>query len=588
MAADFPLNIVIQTVDKATKGLDSVGGNIAKLGEKATKMGRSMTRNVTLPIVAIGAASVKAYADFETGMGNVATLIDTNTESLSDMGKRVQEIGRRTPVDLNDLTAGLYKVRSAGVSVEDQFTVLEGSARLAVAGLGTTEEAAHSVASALKAFQLEGTNAENVYDNLFTAVKHGNTTLSELSVGFGAVAGKMNDAGIEFDEYMAAVSAMTTTGLKAAQAHTQMRAAVDGLSKGSKPLNKIFKELGAKSFKELIQQSGGVVPAMAKIREVVGEGEGKMLKLVGSTEAAAAIMSVTGTTFEAYTETMADMRDGISEVDAGFDKQAKTTASRMKMMKNSLASVGIQIGEILIPVLEKLSEKLSAAIEWWHGLDQGTKNTIVKYTGIAAVIGPALMAFGKMATVIGTVTTALRKLYVFAAANPITALAAVIGIAALSIYENWEDFDAFFKLIWEKVVAVFEAAYEKIKPIIDAVKEGMGIIADAAAYAQGKQTRSDKFDEEVANNTIRINHQRRIWAAQAERMARENEAGRASDAEFDRKFAEADARARERIANNENKVTIVVENPGGAPVKVKQASGNRGVNLKTGPQVGGI
>lgn len=79
-------------------------------------------------------------SSFEKGMSNVATLIDTNTENLGQMSDAVIEIGRRTPVALTDLTQGLFDMRSAGIGAEDAMRLLEGSARLGVAALGTTAE----------------------------------------------------------------------------------------------------------------------------------------------------------------------------------------------------------------------------------------------------------------------------------------------------------------------------------------------------------------------------------------------------------------------------------------------------------------
>ena len=85
---------------------------------------------------------------------------------------------------------------SAGVSAGDAMGVLNDSARLAVAGLGTTKEAVDIATSAINAFGLQGDKAAGVYDVVFTAIKNGKTTLSQLSQGFGAVAGTVAQAGV--------------------------------------------------------------------------------------------------------------------------------------------------------------------------------------------------------------------------------------------------------------------------------------------------------------------------------------------------------------------------------------------------------
>ena len=439
-------------------------------------------------------------------MSNVATLVDESTESMADMSKQVLGIGRRVPVALDDLTAGLYSTRSAGIAAGDAMDVLERSARLGVAGLSSTDDAVNIVTSSLNAFKLEGAEAEGVYDVLFTAVKHGKTDLSQLGSGFGAVAGKMSDAGIEFDEYIASVSALTTTGLPAAQAHTQMRAAVDGLTKSSKPLSKIFRKLGTKDFKSLIQESGGVVPALQKVRDAVGGSEAKMRALIGSSEGSAAAMSVTGTTYQAFTETLADMRDGISEVDKGFEKQNRTAASGWKKTKSSLISAGVAMGKILIPALQLASEKIMALSNWFEGLSDSTKKWIVRIAAVVAVLGPALIVMGKLVAAISMITKAIKVMSLAMAANPVAALAIVIGAAALSIYSNWEDFEDFFALLWDGVKAIFSGAWDFIEGIIARFMRGVDKIktaaADVKAYISGDETSGDKAATAAKNKRI--------------------------------------------------------------------------------------
>ncbi len=507
---NFPLSITLRTIDRATPGFAKLGEQLKsvstatdKIAKVSSRVGKTLATNLTLPIIAVGAASVSAMADFEKGMASVSTLVDTSAVDMKAWEAQVLAIGRRTPVSIGSLSDALYNVVSAGIDTADAMTVLEKSAQLGVAGLSSTNDAVNIVTSSINAFGLEGIKAANVYDVLFTAVKHGKTDLTKLGEGFGAVAGKMADAGIEFDEYISAVSALTTVGVPASQAHTQMRAAVDGLTKSSKPLSKIFKKIGTKDFKSLIKESGGVVPALARVREAVGGSESKMRALIGSSEGSAAAMSVTGGVFEAFTETLADMRDGISEVEKGFKKQSKTAAASWQKTKNSLVSAGVSIGKILTPALEGVADKLQSVSAWFESLDDDTKETLVTIAGVVAVVGPTLLVLGKLAGAISMVSKVIKVMSIAMAANPIAALAIVIGAAALSIYSNWETFEEFFSLLWGGVKSIFGDAWEYISGIVDkvigAVKEvteapgkmldaltGGGNVGDLMAKAKSK------------------------------------------------------------------------------------------------------
>lgn len=203
--------------DKMQNKIQSLSSNLESIGKVATIVGGSLT--------AIGAANLKLAGDFSAGMTNVATLIDTNVENFDAMKEEVLQIAKRTPVALDGLTSALYDIRSAGISANMQFEVLERSAQLGLTGLGSTSEAVDLVTSSLNAFSLKGEEASRVYDTIFKTVKYGKTTISGIAQGFGSVAGTVAASNIKLDDYLAAVAALTTTGQPAAQAHHQLKAA---------------------------------------------------------------------------------------------------------------------------------------------------------------------------------------------------------------------------------------------------------------------------------------------------------------------------------------------------------------------------
>jgi len=90
----------------------------------------------------------------------VSTVVDTNVESMDAMKNAVLDIAKKTPVALSDLTSALYDIRSAGISASMSMDVLEKSAQLGIAGLGSTAEAVDIVTSAINAFRLKGEDAE--------------------------------------------------------------------------------------------------------------------------------------------------------------------------------------------------------------------------------------------------------------------------------------------------------------------------------------------------------------------------------------------------------------------------------------------
>lgn len=504
--ADSDLTILLKMVDKTSKPIGNVGKALGHINSIATKVGASLTKNLTLPILAIGAASLKVFSDFESGMANVSTLVDTTTESMSDMSEQVQDIASRTPVAFGELTSALFDVRSASIPAADAMNVLERSAQLGVAGLGSTAQAARLAAGAINAWGLEGEDADRIFNTIFQTTKNGITTIAGLEQGFGAVAGKMAKAGLEADDYFASVAALTTTTLKASEAHTQMKAAIDGLEKSGKKTKKIFQKLGVKDFKELVKTSGGVTQAFRLISEAAGKQSGALKALIGSSEGAAAVQALAGAQGDKQIATLADMRKetiGLTDVQKAANKQFATSASKIKMAKNQMVTAGIKIGAILAPAILKLTEKVSDAVKWFGELDNDTKRMIVTVAGVLAVVGPSILIFAKMATAIGIVTTAIKLMTLAIITNPIGAAVAIIAGAAGLIITNWDTIGPFFKAIWGTIEIIFENAAAFINDIIDGIMAAVDRVKRAAgdikAHFSIEQTSGERAETKRAN-----------------------------------------------------------------------------------------
>lgn len=474
--------------DRFQRKIDNVSRSFTDIGKRSVVMGTGA--------VAAGGLMLKSAADFETGMSNVSTLIDTNVESLSAMNKEVLAIGKRTPVALDQLTSALYDIRSAGISADDQFRVLEKSAQLGVAGLGTTKEAVDLVTSSINAFKLAGSEQDKLYDNIFKTVKTGKTTISQLAQGFGAVAGTVAAAGIKIDDYLASVAALTTTGQPAAQAHTQMKAAIAGLTRGTKEQRAIFKALHAKDFNDLIKKSGSVVNAFSGINRVVKGNKSRLIELLGSVEAYNAVLSLTGNQNKAYADTINSMRYGADAFSEAYQKQLLTINAQMQRGRNLVQKIGIDLGTYLMPPFRKFLDCAESVMNKFDALPEGAKRFIalgtvasgiglLMFGGLSIGIGAAVKGFGNFlkayrtaalfmkrhrftaeVKVFRTLTTAIRGFGIALAGTPVGWIVAgitAIAVTGLLIYKYWKPIKAFFAGIWDGLRAELAPTFREIQ-----------------------------------------------------------------------------------------------------------------------------
>jgi TP901 family phage tail tape measure protein len=478
------LKAVEADAKKADDKIDDVGKGANGLKATLQDLGKTIAAAFAVQqLVSFGREAVNAAAAFDKSMSNIATLVDTNVESMDSMGASVRDLAKKTPVELGQLSSALYDVRSAGVSAEDAMAVLESSAQLGVAGLATTAEAANIMTSAVNAFAAEGLSAEQISDILFKTVKAGKTTLAELTAQFGGVAPAAAAAGVSLADLQASTAAITTLGTPAAAAQTQLKQALTEMQKPGKELSNIFQKLGAKDGIDLIKTSGGLGNAFKLIKEEAEASGMTVAQVTGSVETASAILALGGTVNESYTATLADMTTGANAVNVAFEKQAQTADAQFQLMQNAFQNIQIQLGQALMPALldgiETLNEFVSA-VDWqqvFGGIGDAYNEFIGPWREIFSALGEVFDLLTANSTT-GETTASVMD---------------AIGVAAKITSTPIRLIAKYIKALTENVLIPLITTGQKVITWFNEVREGGGFvgaifngIASAAGAVIGK------------------------------------------------------------------------------------------------------
>jgi len=408
MMNESKVGIIVEAQDRASKILKGVSSNATAMGKKMTSAGKTMTAGLTLPILAMGTAIVKVSMDFEKSMANVSTLVDTSVESMDDMSEKIRDIATRTPVALSDLTTALYDVRSAGIDASDAMSVLEASAKLGTAGLGTTKEATTLMTLAVNNFRDSGLTASEVADVMFKTVKNGITTVGQLSQSFGLVAPLAQATGISLQELQAATAALTQVNKSASISQNSLKAALVSLSKPTVQAQELLTKLGVTTFKGLVEKSGGMVNAFGAMQDAT-EGNTQMFaKAIGSGEALTSVISLLGGQSDSFQSSLLDMTEGANAVDEAYQKQLETFSAMFQLLKNNLSVAFLELGTELMPMIQKgaewLTEKIKILTEKWKTLSPETQKWLLILTGVIAIIPPLLIGLGLIVSAFSPIT----------------------------------------------------------------------------------------------------------------------------------------------------------------------------------------
>lgn len=169
--------------------------------------------------------------------------------------------------------------------------------------------------------------------------------------------------------------------------------------------------------------------------------------------------------------------------------------NKLRIMKEQAQQIGIQFGQILIPILEKLIAIIKPLMDRFQGLSKEQQEMIVKIALVAAAVGPVLLIVGKVVSVIGTITTAFGAVSgamaaaggasgaVGAAIAAITgpvgiAIAAVAGFIAIFVllFKNNETFRNSVITVWNQIKTIMAGVFEAIKLLIQTFVQVAGAI----------------------------------------------------------------------------------------------------------------
>lgn len=208
-------------------------------------------------------------------------------------------------------------------------------------------------------------------------------------------------------------------------------------------------------------------------------------------------------------EDLEDMRQiyhdlGMEISDSAIDSAVQFTDT-MDQIKRTLGSVGVELGAVLMPLLQQFAEwfiqegipkikefmgKITDLIKWFNDLDPGIQKLILGLVGLAAAIGPVMIVLSKVINIVPKVITGIKSLgtaLTFLTTNPIglviAAIAALIAIGVL-LWQNWDEVKAFAEKIWngikdffnktiDWIADFFKKSWESIKETVSKVMESI-------------------------------------------------------------------------------------------------------------------
>lgn len=470
----------------AAQTIKEAGAKIEEYGGKVSKVGETLTKNVTTPMAAAAAAGVAAFSAVDEGVDTIVTATGASGEALDGLVASYETIATSIPEELGDVASAVGEVNTrfhtTGEELEGQTTLFLQFAKITGGDVVSSVDSADKVlktfgktsddASGLlgmvaKAAQDTGINAQGLLDDVLAnsaTFKELNFSLEE-SVNFMAL---LDENGVESSTALAglkkAVVNLTDAGMSESEA---LQTVIDKI-----------KNAGSETEALTIAQETFGTKGAAEMATAIREGRLSLDDLSASMADYSTVVTDT------YNNTM----DGVDG--------ATTAANAAKI---AMSTLGETISDMLAPIFQRLTQLLIDAKARFDTLDDGQKQAVVTIGLIVAAIGPALVIIGKVITSVGTITTgvgslvgfvggtvvplitgtvmpALSGLWALMLANPISiviaAIAAIVAAFVL-LWNKCEGFRNFWINLFSSVKSTVVDAKNNVLSTFDGIKNGI-------------------------------------------------------------------------------------------------------------------
>ena len=554
MAKEFDISVLLKVTDKATAPLKNVGKQfqgmaapVRRLGERlqtlakradnvAKKMrdvGKSLMLRVTAPLMLAAGLATKASISFETAFTGVRKTVEATETQFAALKKELMDMALKIPLATQEIFGIGEAAGQLGITAKDIPKFTKVMADLAATTDIGSRDAAMSLARFAKVTKMPIADV----DRLGSTISYlGNTmaaTESEIVEMGMRLAGAGKLVGLTQPQIMGLGAALVSLGIRAEAGGTAF----------SQVMRKIDKEIGSGSdemkgfawvagqsigeFEKLWEKdaAGAIIKFVEGLGRVREEGinvnqvldalgmEGMRISdsLLRASGAGDSVREAMGKGNKAWKENIALVKEA--------ELRYKTTESQLIMAKTRAIQMAVAYGDILKPMLIKITKLIEPLVDLLGKLGPTTKIVLLALAGIAAMIPPILIGLSFLPFALKGIGITLT--FLSASFLPLLIAVAALATSAYLIIKHWKPIRAFFKDFFgwiaeesDKFVTNIQKVIDKILDITpDFFKKAVGLPIEAPPIA--KEMAKEMPTEKIEKLIKRL---RRSGAGYIERM----------------------------------------------------------------------
>lgn len=459
MADSFQLKAIITAVDQLSGPLKGMGKSLKGFQKEAS--------GIMMNAAAMGAAITSAFVipinqamQFESTMADVRKVVDFDTpQQFKQMGEDILKLSTQLPMTADGIGQIVAAGGQAGIARNELKQFATDAVKMGVAFDQTAEESGQMMAQWRTAFKMTQGDVVGLADKINYLGNTGPASAGKISdivtrIGpLGSVAGLASGEIAAMGATIAGMgveSEIAATGIKNFMLSlTSGKSATASQKKALKLLRINPSQLAADMQKD---SKGAMLKVLDSLAKVPKDNQSAVMNALFGKESLGAIaplltnLDLLRTNFKKVAET----QQYAGSMQKEYESRAATTANAVQLMKNQFTAASISIGDMFLPDIVKITQKIQPMIERFRQFAKANPEMIRS----TFKFGATLLGTGAAMGVVGKAFKTFDSIMKMSTMGKIVSLLVIAGGLIVS---NWDQIGPIVKEVWDKIDGAAQA-----------------------------------------------------------------------------------------------------------------------------------
>ncbi|UXN05268.1 phage tail tape measure protein [Bartonella sp. HY761] len=370
--SSYTSSLIIKLIDQASAPARIIGATLGRLqaSQQRTSAALAASQGAMLGAAAAGFGLYQALSKptqaaiaFEGALEDIAQKVDVPISQLQELGKEVRAVARATTLSAQEAASGIDVLAGMGASREDAMKLMDPIGKAATAYNAEVSDLAQAGYAALSNLKVPADQFAKALDAMAQAGKAGAFELKDMAQYFptlGAAYQGLGQTGVPAVADLSAALQIVRKGTgDSASAATNL---ANIMQKMQAPQTvKAFRKMGVNLEKELkVAAKKGMTPieAIAEITNRTLKGDMSKLGYLFADAQVQQGLRPLLQNIDEYRKIRKEAMEAQGVVEEDYQRRLKTGAAAAKRFGLAFESISITIGNILLPVLADLADKL--------------------------------------------------------------------------------------------------------------------------------------------------------------------------------------------------------------------------------------